>query len=105
MAAPDEAAPAIACTLDATSLEQRKGLLWEILGKAAERVELADGYRFSFAGDAVTLDELTHVVGLERKCCPFLRFVLTIEPAGGPLRLQLSGAEGTKDFLASLLAG
>lgn len=49
------------------------------------------------------LPELSEVIELERKCCPFLRFVLTVEPAGGPLRLELSGAAGTKEFLASLL--
>jgi SAM-dependent methyltransferase len=96
------AVPAIGCTLDPASLAQRKGLLWEVISKATERVAMADGYQFSFDGETMSLSELTEVIALERKCCPFLRFVLTVEPAGGPLRLQLSGANGTKDFLASL---
>jgi hypothetical protein len=94
--------PVIACALDPAKLEERKGALWGILGRATERVATADGYQFSFDGETVSLKELTDVISLEQKCCPFLRFVLTVEPGDGPLRLQLSGPDGTKEFFASL---
>jgi hypothetical protein len=94
--------PVIACALDPAKLEERKGVLWEILARAIERIATADGYQFSFDGETVSLKELMDVISLERKCCPFLRFVLTVEPGDGPVRLQLSGPEGTKEFLASL---
>jgi len=32
---------------------------------------------------------------------PFLEFQLTIAAGGGPLRLEITGPEGTKDFLSS----
>ena len=37
-----------------------------------------------------------------RLCCPFMRFRLTIEPGNGPALLELTGPEGTKDFLRAL---
>jgi hypothetical protein len=39
----------------------------------------------------------------ERQCCPFLRFNIRLEPGEGPIWLELSGPEGTKDFLNSFL--
>jgi hypothetical protein len=100
---PQSAPPPIACALDKASLQRRKGLLRNVIGKATARVELADGYEFSFDSSAVSLGELTQVIELEHSCCAFLRFVLIVEPASGPLRLQVGGPEGTKDFLTSAL--
>jgi hypothetical protein len=91
----------LACTLDPANLAQRKNLLLEIIGKATERLAMADGYQFSFDGQAVGLSELVDVIAMERKCCRFLRFTLIAEPDGGPIRLQISGPAGTKEFLES----
>jgi hypothetical protein len=77
-------------------------LLWNVIGKAIDRAETSDGYEFTFDGETASLNEIADLIAVERKCCAFLRFVLTIEPAGGPIRLRLSGADGTKEFLASL---
>jgi hypothetical protein len=46
--------------------------------------------------------ELAHLIDLEHQCCPFLKFRLTVEPGAGPLRLELTGPDGTKDFLAAV---
>ena len=43
------------------------------------------------------------VIDAERRCCRFLRFVLIVEPDDGPLWLELTGPEGTEDFLSALL--
>jgi hypothetical protein len=40
----------------------------------------------------------------ERECCPFLRFELTAEPKMRALTLRITGPEGTKQFLRSILA-
>jgi len=45
---------------------------------------------------------VAQLITFERECCPFLRFNLRLEPANGPLWLELTGPEGTKDFLQSL---
>ena len=43
------------------------------------------------------------VIEPERQCCPVLRFVVTAEPDGGPVWLELSGPAATKEFLRGLL--
>jgi hypothetical protein len=47
---------------------------------------------------------LAQLITFERECCPFLRFSLRLEPANGPLWLELTGPEGTKVFLQSLFS-
>ena len=44
-------------------------------------------------------------VDLERRCCAFLRFELTVEPGGGPVWLELTGPPGTREFLQAELDG
>jgi hypothetical protein len=73
-----------------------------LLGEAAEeREELEDGYAFRFAVERY--DQVAAFVANERRCCPFLRFELVIEPDGGPLTLRMRGREGVKAILAAEL--
>ena len=44
------------------------------------------------------------LTALECQCCPFLRFSIRLEPGEGPIWLELSGPEGTKDFLNSIFS-
>ena len=62
-----------------------------------ERQTLPDGYAFRF--DAGAFDELARWIAYERRCCPFLRFELALAPDDGPIRLRLTGPEGTHAFL------
>jgi len=39
----------------------------------------------------------------ERECCPFLTFQLTAEPKMGPLTLRITGPDGAKELLNSIL--
>ena len=95
----------IACTLSPDALRVRRdGLLADLL-RRAERHELTrDGLRVCFPPDADTLARLAQVVDAERRCCQFLRFVITVEPDGGPVTLELSGPAGTREFVAGLLS-
>jgi len=96
---------AVACTLtDAELRDRRSGLLAQLTRAAQERTELPDGFGFRFDPSGATLSLLAQVIDLERQCCAFLRFQLTIEPAQGPVWLQITGPEGTKEFLSDLLA-
>ena len=94
----------IACTLSPDALKARRdGLLADLLQRA-EHHELTDeGLRLRFVPDAETLTMLVRVVDAERRCCHFLRFVITVEPDGGPLLLELSGPAGSREFIAGLL--
>ena len=94
----------IACTLSPDALKARRdGLLAELLARA-EHYELSeDGLRMRFSAGTNIVATLARVVDAERQCCRFMRFVITVEPDGGAVSLDLSGPAGTRDFIAGLL--
>ena len=102
-ASPAEAAVSeipVACTLTAHELgERRSGLLAELRRHREDVRWLPDGAAFRYSSAAAVVDLLTEFVRLESRCCPFLRFRLTVEPAGGPVWLELTGGPGTRAFL------
>jgi hypothetical protein len=94
----------IVCTLTDAQLQQRRV---EVLSKIREQVQelkpLDDGYALRFEVDDARLDELMKMIRFERQCCAFLRFRLTVEPAGGPVWLEITGPNGTKALLEAEL--
>jgi len=95
--------PPIACTLSAAELrERRAGLLPGLLARAVERVPVSNGYRWRFTPTSDLLSALGLVIEAERRCCPFLRFVVTAEPDGGPISLEVTGPPGTRELLGQL---
>lgn len=92
----------IACSLTSAELQERRStLLQKVRSAVVEVKELDGGYAYSFPSANEWLQELAGLVDLERQCCPFLRFRITVEANGGPLWLDLTGPEGTKQFLVS----
>ena len=90
----------IACSLTSAELQERRLNVLERLRDAVLEVkELEDGYAYSFASVGNRFRELAEMIDLERQCCPFLQFRLTVEPGDGPLRLDITGPAGTKDVL------
>jgi hypothetical protein len=95
----------IACNLtDSGFQERRAGILKTVANGVVETKELEDGYAYRFPSDGSWLAALANLITVERACCPFLRFNLRIEPAEGPIWLELTGPPGTKDFLNSIFA-
>jgi hypothetical protein len=94
----------VACTLSPDALAtRREGLLADVLRLAQTREELGNGLRLSFQARDEVLARILAMIAAERRCCEFLRFRVTLEPAGGPLVLDLTGPHGTRQFLAALL--
>ena len=90
----------VACTLTTAEMRERRRLVLEPLAAAVlEVAPLAGGLALRFAASGATLAGLAALIDLERRCCPFLRFALTVESGGGPLWLSLTGPPGTGDFL------
>jgi hypothetical protein len=96
--------PPIVCTLTPDALRARQeGLLSELRRRAAGCDETPEGLRLRFAATEGTLSLVARAVEAERHCCRFLRFVITAEPDGGPIVLELSGPPGTREFMMALL--
>ena len=58
-----------------------------------------NGIVFRLRNERETLGLAGEFVVYEARCCPFLRFDLTVEADGATVRLRLSGREGVGDFL------
>jgi hypothetical protein len=94
----------IACTLGPAAVKaRREDLLGGLVRRAEERLELSNGYRVRVAPAQEVLATIACVVDLERRCCRFLRFHITVEPDGGPIWLEFTGPPGAKEFLAGML--
>ena len=95
----------IVCRLLAPELRAREQVVQREVSGAVEEVrELPDGYALRFPSEADRLTTLAEFIRFERACCPFLRLELHAEQQDGPLWLRLRGPEGTKEFVAGLLA-
>ena len=93
----------IACTLSESELrERRETVLQKVRSAVSEVREFENGYAYQFPSNEGMTLELARLIDLEHQCCPFLRFQLTIEPGEGPVWLEITGPEGTKDFLSEI---
>ena len=95
---------AVACSLTAPELQQRRAaVLKKVRAAALEVKEKEDGFAYRFPSDSVLLADLFTLIQLEHQCCPFLKFTLIVEAGDGPTWLELTGPAGTKEFLTSML--
>jgi len=95
---------AVTCSLDAAAIDARRdALLTDLVRRAEHREQLPAGYRLRFPATGDTLAAVARAVEAERQCCRFLRFLITVEPDGGPISLELAGPPGTGEFLRALL--
>jgi hypothetical protein len=95
----------IACNLSSLTGDQRKREQ-ELLGKFRKQWikedETEDGIWFSLAAHSEELASLGELLGLERLCCPFLKFQIEVTRAER-CRLYISGPSGSKDFILAEL--
>jgi len=93
----------VACSLMPAELhERRRTILTKVRSAVLEERELENGFSYQFPSDPQWITELANLVTVEHQCCPFLRFRVTVEPGDGPIWLELTGPEGTKEFLADI---
>lgn len=98
----------VACQLTTPELRERRDTV--LADFRAAQLEVREfrngdleGYAFRFAADGPQLASLAELIDLERQCCPFLHFRLSLEPSGGPMWLELSGPAGTRTLLSDEL--
>jgi hypothetical protein len=99
----------IVCNVLSVTDRQEKDRLWGEVRNAFVGIESQrDGYQLTFKAPRAVLESLGKLIALERDCCRFLHIRLDVPPSNAgdneTLNLSLSGAAGTKEFLASALA-
>jgi hypothetical protein len=95
----------VACSLmDSELQERRRNVLRKVRSAVSEVKEIEDGFTYRFPSDGGWIRELANLVELEHQCCPFLKFVITVEQAEGPVWLEMTGPEGTKEFLSEVFS-
>jgi hypothetical protein len=79
--------------------KRRSEVLTVLASRNLERVDTTDGIAFSMRNEPDTVALAGEFIGYESRCCPFVRFALTVEPDGGAVRLAMGGREGVAEFL------
>jgi hypothetical protein len=98
--------PPIACTLSAPELREREQtVLAALRAHLRNVVARADGYALELEPSDEAIAAAALLIRVERRCCRFVRFALTVEsePDGGRVELVLTGPAGTREFLATWL--
>lgn len=98
----NDAAPVFACNLKAIPAADRhrySGLVKRVRAAVTNRREVADGYAYQLDHQSLTLSEAAEWMGMERLCCPFLTFQLTVSGKQSSWLLTLTGPEGIKPLL------
>lgn len=93
----------VACYLTDQELQAR---CKNYLDKAAEfligATEIEDGFIYKFPLKPAALRDLAEIIDLERQCCPFLNFRLSVESGADFVTLEITGANGAKEIIESL---
>ena len=96
----------IMCTLSEAALQRRKTDLQQSLfaGVLASQ-PTENGYRLDFPAADDWLGKITKFIQVERECCSFLTFELTIPAQQNSMSLHICGTEGVKAFIEKELLG
>lgn len=92
------------CKLTAPELRERKAtVIAQLKNQVLQKTELENGFAYRFEGADAMLDALVAFVKMERRCCDFFNFQLSIRGDGREAWLEITGPEGTKDFIRTEL--
>jgi hypothetical protein len=95
----------LACDLTGLNDEElqcREKLIDQLRPAILEIDDLSDGLAIFFDAGA-SLVRIAELIALERRCCPFLTFGLLVPDSHDPLRLEITGRDGVKEFLIAEL--
>lgn len=92
--------PPVACDRSAIrDVKQYRALSDQFRASILGCAELPDGYSYTLKGELLTLKTLGEWMELERRCCPFLNFELSVSGTDSRWWLTLTGPEGAKAIL------
>jgi hypothetical protein len=93
----------IVCSLNDKELrERREKYLDKMAGSLVASEVLDDGTRFRFHIGDSTLINLVEIINLERECCPFLSFKITLDAGSNSVSLDVTGPGEIKEMIRSL---
>ncbi len=81
--------------------ELREPVLAVILDAIKSVIEGEVGFTLNFGRESRIIKSVSQMIEIERAVNPFLRMTLVVESNQGPVKLELTGPTGTKDFLIS----
>lgn len=84
-----------------TAQELREPVLGVVLDSIKSVTETDDGFVLSFGRESSIIKPVSQMIEIERVLNPFLRMALIVESSQGPIKLELNGPSGTKDFLTT----
>ena len=91
----------VACSLMPAELHERRlNVLSKIRDSVSSVTEVEHGFVYHFSPDNHLISELASLIQLERECCPFLTFRLTIEQGNGPVSLEMAGPDKPRALAA-----
>lgn len=94
----------MSCKLTSPELQRRKEtVIASLKGQVIEKKELKNGFAYKFSGDDKVLDELTEFIKTERNCCDFFTFAISVSGDKSEAWLELTGADGVKEFITAEL--
>lgn len=92
----------LSCKLTSPELQERKRtVIVNLKNLVLEKIETENGFRFKFEGSDQVIDQLTTFIKTERLCCDFFKFELSVGEKESFTWLELTGPEGTKEFIES----
>lgn len=94
----DTTIPACKMT-DKEQRERSQTLRKELFSKVQEVQELKDGYGLKLPGTEAMIDKIHEHVKIEKECCPFFEFEITMKPEHGPVWLKFKGGQQVKEML------
>lgn len=92
----------IACNTNAIRAAERpryNDLMKRLRLAIRERTEIRAGYTFRLDGKSFSLPEVAEWITMERLCCPFLKFQISVSADQSDWVLKLTGPEGVKELL------
>lgn len=88
------------CNLLSEEKVKRQEMIREtIFPYIKNRVEHSNGFTYYFEDRNGMLEKLMEFIRIEKECCSFFRFDLSVLPFNQGLALQISGMNGIKEFL------
>ena len=90
----------VTCQLTSTELQKYKIEVIALLkDNILKKEELSNGYHYTFTGSDKTLDQVITFIKTERRCRNFLTFNIVIEDDQSNIVLNITGPDGTKEFI------